>query len=80
MDTNMNETPETDELAQLLHNKCSHSESCYYEMRIHARKLERERDEARNEISKWHQMAIEADKRFIEALRERDLEQLKQQP
>ena len=34
--------------------------------------LERERDEAREESAKWHQVAIDADKRFVEVLRERD--------
>jgi hypothetical protein len=44
-----------------------------------ARKLERElaavteeRDEAREESAKWHQMSIEADTRFVEVMRERD--------
>jgi hypothetical protein len=34
--------------------------------------LERERDEAREESAKWHQMSIEADTRFVEVMRERD--------
>ena len=38
----------------------------------HARRLERERDEAREESAKWHQMSIEADTRFVEVMRERD--------
>ena len=33
---------------------------------------ERERDEAREESAKWHQMSIEADTRFVEVMRERD--------
>ena len=31
-----------------------------------------ERDEAREESAKWHQMSIEADTRFVEVMRERD--------
>jgi hypothetical protein len=34
--------------------------------------LESERDEALEECAKWHGMAIEADKRFVEVMRERD--------
>ena len=41
----------------------------YYELR---QRLERERDEAREESAKWHQMSIEADTRFVEVMRERD--------
>ena len=36
--------------------------------------LERERDEARDESAKWQRMSIEADKRFVEVIRERDAE------
>ena len=39
--------------------------------------LERERDESRQEMAKWHQMSIEADKRFVEAVLVRDEESKK---
>lgn len=39
--------------------------------------LERERDEAREECAKWHGMAIEADKRFVESVLVRDEESKK---
>lgn len=64
-------TPETDELSQsiITHNN---TYACYEQMKMHARCLERERDEAREESAKWHQMSIEADTRFVEVMRERD--------
>ena len=42
-----------------------------------ARRLERERDEALEECAKWHGMAIEADKRFVESVLVRDEESKK---
>ena len=39
--------------------------------------LERERDETRQEMVKWQQMAIEADKRFVEAVLVQDEESKK---
>ena len=42
-----------------------------------ARRLERERNEALEECAKWHGMAIEADKRFVESVLVRDEESKK---
>lgn len=47
----MNNTPETDELVRsLTYEQLASTENCYSEMRTLARRLERERDEAREQV------------------------------
>ncbi len=76
----MNDTPETDSKARhpVDCDCCRFEDSGLYVDIGFARRLERERDEARKEGAKWHLMAIAADRQLVKVLRERDLEQLKQ--
>ena len=65
----MSDTPETDRTERRWRDYALLNVDDIFDL---ARRLERERDEAREESAKWHQMSIEADTRFVEVMRERD--------